>query len=648
MTLSQQSKPPITPTRAVQPQIRWRVVWLGLALIPFNNYWVFASLRWGQGFPTTMSLFFNTIFILTVLVVLNRGIAQISPGLALTQGELLTLYSMLSVASAISGHDLFEVIITNIATVGWLATEENEWATLFHRYIPEWLGLTDNNALTVYFTGESSFYLSEHLQFWWRPILAWSGFIITLLFTAFCINIILRKQWIESERLSYPIIELPYQLTTTGFFRNRWLWVGLILAGGMDLVNGMHFLYPNLPGLGGEFYDLRPLFTTKPWNAIGWTPIVVFPFAIGMAYFIPLDLSFTFWFFYIFWKFELIMGSAFGFQRIPGFPFIFDQSFGVCVGILLMMLWSARRHLRHVLTQAWRGENPILLASPRRREAAEPTSYRIALLGLIAGFCLLIGFWWAAGMSLWVAVLVFVIYFTTVTVITRIRAELGPPIHDLRSMGPDVLLPKMFGMRRLGARNLTLFAFVFCFNRAYRGHAMPHQLEGLKLAERAGVSPRRFSAAMLLAIVISPLAAFWVALHIGYKSGAIEVWSGSVFNRTQSWLTNPMPVDVPSIIAMFFGLIFTFVLTVVRLRFVWWPLYPVGYAISGTWAVNFFWFSVFISYWIKLCILRFGGLKIYHRAAPFFLGLILGEFFIGSLWGLSGVLLEKQMYRFIW
>ena len=45
-----------------------------------------------------------------------------------------------------------------------------------------------------------------------------------------------------------------------------------------------------------------------------------FPFVVGMAYFIPLDLSFTFWFFYIFWKFEMIFGSIAGLQRIPGSP----------------------------------------------------------------------------------------------------------------------------------------------------------------------------------------------------------------------------------------------------------------------------------------------------------------------------------------
>ncbi len=627
------------PSQKSASKIRWRVIWLGLSLIPFNNYWVFASLRWDEGFPTTMSLFFNTIFALCVLIALNAVAHRFFPKAALTQGELLTLYAMLAIASAICGHDLVEVIITNIATVGWLATEENEWRTLFHRYLPDWLALTDKNRLTVYFTGESSLYLRQHLELWWKPVLAWSGFIIVLLFTTFCINVILRKQWIEVERLSYPIIELPYQMTTARFFRSKPLWVGILLAGSIDVINGLHFLYPNFPGLGGEFYDLRPLFTTKPWNAIGWTPVVIFPFVIGMAYFIPLELSFTFWFFYIFWKLELIFGSAAGLQRIPGFPFIFDQSFGVCVGVLSMTLWSARHHLRNVLARIWH---------PAEEEKGDAMSYRTAVLGLTGGFLLLTGFWWMAGMSLWVAILVFVIHLTTVTVITRIRAELGPPIHDLRSMGPDVLLPKMFGMRRIGAQNLTLFALVFCFNRAYRGNAMPHQLEGLKLAERANSSPRRIAVAMLLAMVFSPFVAFWVALHIGYEHGAIEVWSGSVFNRTQKWLTNPMPIDIPSVIAMLCGLLFAFGFTLVRLRFFWWPLYPIGYAISGTWAVNFFWFSVFISYFIKLTILRFGGVRTFRRVAPFFLGLIVGEFFIGSVWGLLGIFLHKPMYRFIW
>ena len=630
----------IASTRHAQPEIRWRVIWLAVAIIPFNNYWVYAMLRWAQGLPTTMSLFFNVIFIFAILLALNYGVSLYSPRLALTQGELLTFYAMLSVATAIAGADFFAVIITHIAVGGWMATEENEWATLFHRYFPDWLALTDKNSLRTYFVGESTLYLDEHLRLWWKPVLSWSGFIIVLVCTAFCINVVMRKQWIEIERLSYPIIELPQQMTAKGFFRNRLMWTGAILAGGMDIVNALHFLYPSIPGLGGDFFDLQPYFTTKPWNAIGWTPVTLFPFAVGMAYFMPLDLSFTFWFFYIFWKFELIMGSILGFQQIPNFPYIFEQSFGVCVGVLILVFWSARHHIQNVLIGAWRGD--------KASESNEPISYRTAVLGIIIGFLLLIGFWVVAGMSLWVAILVFIIHFITVTVTARIRAELGPPLHDLRRMGPDVLIPQMFGMRRVGPRNLSLFALVFPFNRAYRGNAMPPQLEALKLAERAGISTRRVGFAILITVVISPLPLFWGGLQLGYESGAVAFWGGGVFRRTQSWLTNPMPVDILGILAMLFGTLFTFALTALRHRFVWWPLYPVGYGITGTWAVNFFWSSVLVAWVIKLSILRFGGIRTFRRLAPFFLGMLFGEFLLGGVWALIGVIVQRPMYRFIW
>ena len=103
-------------------------------------------------------------------------------------------------------------------------------------------------------------------------------------------------------------------------------------------------------------------------------------------------------------------------------------------------------------------------------------------------------------------------------------------------------------------------------------------------------------------------------------------WGGGVFRRTQGWLTNPTPVDILGILAMLFGTLFTFALTALRHRFVWWPLYPVGYGITGTWAVNFFWSSVLVVWVIKWCVLRFGGLRTFRRLAPFFLGMLFGEF----------------------
>ena len=77
-------------------------------------------------------------------------------------------------------------------------------------------------------------------------------------------------------------------------------------------------------------------------------------------------------------------------------------------------------------------------------------TYRNAVLGIIASFAFLIAFCYYAGMSIWFMLLFFFIYFAFCTIITRIRAELGPPVHTMSGATPDEFLLMFFGTRRLG------------------------------------------------------------------------------------------------------------------------------------------------------------------------------------------------------
>jgi hypothetical protein len=53
--------------------------------------------------------------------------------------------------------------------------------------------------------------------------------------------------------------------------------------------------------------------------------------------------------------------------------------------------------------------------------------------------------------------------------------------------------------------------------------------------------------------------------------------------------------------------------------------------VSGSVGLFRLWLPIFVSWLAKVLILRYGGLRGYRRALPFFLGLILGEFFVGFL-----------------
>ena len=101
--------------------------------------------------------------------------------------------------------------------------------------------------LKAYYEGDSTLYTAEHLREWLVPVLAWSSLILVVVLVMVCINVVIRKQWTENEKLTYPIIQLPLEMTSCGFFRNRLLWLGFGVTGGVEILNGLSFLYPILP-----------------------------------------------------------------------------------------------------------------------------------------------------------------------------------------------------------------------------------------------------------------------------------------------------------------------------------------------------------------------------------------------------------------
>ena len=618
---------------------------IGILLVPINNLWLMRGATWGSSYPTTFSLFFNVIFVLFFITLFNSFLQHSLPSFALNTSELLLIYTMLSVASGISGLDMMQVLITFVGGVKWMATTENEWQNLFFHYIPDWLVVSDIVVLNGFHEGDSSIYLKSHIVRWLTPVLAWSGFISLLAFVMLCLTVIVRKQWIENEKLSYPIIQLPLHLTLKPelFLKNKFMWLGFILAGGVDFINGIHFLYPAVPGFGGQLYDLQPFFTTPPWNAIGWTPIPIFPYAIGLAFFMPLDLSFSCWFFYLFWKAEQVLGSALGLRNFPNFPYIEAQTSGAYIGLCVLAIWSTRHHIRQMFSTIFHGKKTHSLDSTE-----EPISYVNALLGAFVGFILLIVFSVKAGMTFVTSAVFFIIYFVFSIGITRMRAELGSPVHDLHRAGAHYMMVDTLGSRAFTPGDLTIFSFYQFFNRAYRGHIMPHQLEGFKLAERSRMRLNKFFWAIVIAAVFSSVTSFWAALDSFYRFGVSNV--GKVpesFGQLQRWLNMPSTVDYGAGVAIGVGFSFTFLLAVLRMNLFWWPLHPAGYAVASNWSMNLFWFSILISWIIKYTVLRFGGLKLHRKSIPFFTGIILGEFIIGGLWMIRGAFFGVPTYKFL-
>src|SRR6478735_2448334 len=95
----------VAPSRATK-RVSVRSALLGLALIPPNVIWIVWMERINGGtFSTTLSLFFTAVFSLALLVGLNGLWRRLHPRTALSQGELLTAYSLLCIGTAMAGVD---------------------------------------------------------------------------------------------------------------------------------------------------------------------------------------------------------------------------------------------------------------------------------------------------------------------------------------------------------------------------------------------------------------------------------------------------------------------------------------------------------------------------------------------------------------
>ena len=99
----------------------WRAVLIAILLIPLNSYWIMQmEAIYYSAHSTLIALFFNVVFNLLILIVLNIPLRKISPKLVLRQGELVTLYIMLSQSAALVGHSMIQILPPTMAAPVWL------------------------------------------------------------------------------------------------------------------------------------------------------------------------------------------------------------------------------------------------------------------------------------------------------------------------------------------------------------------------------------------------------------------------------------------------------------------------------------------------------------------------------------------------
>jgi hypothetical protein len=123
---------------------------------------------------------------------------------------------------------------------------------------------------------------------------------------------------------------------------------------------------------------------------------------------------------------------------------------------------------------------------------------------------------------------------------------------------------------------------------------------------------------------------------VGYESahyyyGIVNSFGMDPWRKLNNALQSPQPPDPGVVAAYLFGACVVLFLSVMRTQFVGWPFHPAGYITSGSFGLMRLWLPIFVTWLVKALLLRYGGLRAYRTALPFFLGLLLGEFSSGFL-----------------
>ncbi len=644
-------------TERTHSPVTVRSVVIGVAImalfafaIPYNDYYLNGTFITGNHFPL------GAVFIFVVLILgVNVLLRWLAPGRELSPGELIVIWCMMIVASGIPSSGLMRYWFSLQVGPYYYATQENQWEALFLQHIPKWLvPSTDPNSKVIKYFFEG---LPEGMSIPWSawrvPMLIWSVFVGLLYWSMFCLCVILRKQWVDQERLNFPLTIVPLDMArqpepgrlVNAFFRDRLLWIGFAIPVVIHGLNGLHSYHNWVPTIPMTI-PVQQLFHDPPWNAVGRIALRFYPAVIGFCYLLTLEVSFSFWFFFLFLQGEFITGNLLGRTWNAGGywgKFAIHQQAGAFLVFAALLLWRGRRHLADVWRKAWHGD-------PNVDDSSECFSYRTAVFGL-AGAVLGMTVWCTIiGMNFFMSFIATLLMLMILLCLTRLIAQ-GGLLFIYQNFTPYDIMTTTLGPGAVGTGTVALLTIQnIIFIHDARETMMPSIMNSMKITDGPNVRRKSLFYAMVLSIVVTVLLSGYASLALTYKYGGLNLAGNGFGMRTvfpfkmgpvANMLRNPQGTIWTNVGYMAWGASLMAFLFGMAGRYYWWPLHPLGLLMANSFAMEHFWFSIMLGWMIKACILKYGGGGAYKRMRGFFMGGVLGDLCMGAFWIIVGLIAGK-------
>ncbi|MGI5818388.1 MAG: DUF6785 family protein [Armatimonadota bacterium] len=588
--------------------------------------------------------------------------------LSLSGQQNMYIYAFITIATIVFSVGVIRTLLPEMTTLTYFADYSNDYAEALP-HANQYLHVTDSEAVRQLYEGSDEALTGAgpgggiagflYAPIWrttlvpwgaWAvPLLTWSLFILVLFGTMQCVAALAEREWTLSERLPYPLVEIPLGITeqrsfitSVSFLRDPVMWGGFILGasyGIHEMIAATTFAFPLL----GREHALGNLLTEHPWSAIGGNiNIFLMPEAYGLAYFAPQDVLLTTSLSWIGINLFRVATAAGGYDVKP--TAYRDATAGSFVGLVLAALWVARRPLIESLGRAFGRDE---------READElPADHVWLMRGALAGMALMFAFWLWTGLPWYYVIFAVFMFMVAAVGHARVRAIAGAATPWLfPHSGMTETFVRLAGANAIGGeeqwRPFTALFNMRWVDRGYPHSALASQLEGYNMTRRGGMEFRDMTKMLLLAVPVGLVIGWWMHLTVFYDHGANVLGGGTgvggvrvrYANTDATWALGlaaaPTALDPSAWWGLGTGLVLTTIGLVIRNIFLQVPFHPAGLVIAFSHGRRF-WAPFGIVWAIKGALLRIGGVASYRRLMPGFLGIVIGHyFFTGIVMGLA-------------
>lgn len=644
-------------------------------LSPFNDFALANTFLVGNFLPIGLLSFF-----ILFVALINAPLWRWAPRHAFDSGELAVALCMVLVSCTLPGSGLMRYLPSQLVGIPFHADQQADLRRLVNQLnLPEWMFPTpmdgegnlrgNDPVVTGYIKrapGDSDTFAERWglvpWSNWMKPALTWGALLVAVYGAVICGGIIVQRQWVQNERLAFPLASIYLALIEkpdrgnafNALFRSRLFHLGFAIPFLILLNNGTHQYLPQYIPAFQISFNLREVLSDPPWSYTDWglRGAQVFFTVIGVSFFLQTKVALSLWLFYF-----LINGLKvlYGMQGSELTAWAqYDQQFGSILAYGAFVLWIGRAHWAMVLRQmAFRG-------SP-----GDPPAEYLPHAAAGWGFVLCsagIGAWLViAGASFIGAIVIVTFMMLMFLVVARVAAETGLIWIQIRA---TVLRPWIFMLNELpsalSARTTihsyfysSLFTNVFLWDLR---EALPvYSTHAMKVADSTVFPPaeqrwRRqwpLIACLMLALGVGYVVAGTSNLFVEYNYAAsLDTTQVSPINENGlNWPKKTLedtlqysppktgPSESHSRIGHFVaGASITALLGTLHLSMVRFPLHPVGYLMAYSYILRWFWLSILIGWLLKVVIVRFGGSRMYAAARPFFIGLIVGECGAAAFW----------------